>query len=59
MVSAQVQEFLDREARSWAAFDAQVSRVSEDRRETPGCRRRVVAQGRGVALRPLVPVRGR
>ena len=31
-----VQEFLDREASSWAAFDAQVSGVPEDRREVPG-----------------------
>lgn len=31
-----VQAFLDREASSWAAFDEQVARVPEDRRETPG-----------------------
>jgi hypothetical protein len=31
-----VQEFLDREASSWEAFDAQVTLVPADRRETPG-----------------------
>ena len=31
-----VQEFLDREAASWATFDAQVSSVPKDRREVPG-----------------------
>ena len=31
-----VQEFLDREASSWAAFEGQVASVPEDRRETPG-----------------------
>jgi hypothetical protein len=31
-----VQAFLDREASSWAAFEAQVASVPEDRRETPG-----------------------
>jgi hypothetical protein len=30
------QEFLDREAASWEAFDAQVQRVGVDRREMPG-----------------------
>ncbi len=31
-----VNEFLDREAASWAAFDDQVALVAEDRRATPG-----------------------
>jgi hypothetical protein len=31
-----LQEFLDREEASWAAFGAQVARVPEDGRETPG-----------------------
>ncbi len=30
------QEFLDREASSWAAFEAQVMSVPQDRREVPG-----------------------
>jgi hypothetical protein len=30
------QEFLDRESSSWAAFEAQVDRVPEDRREAAG-----------------------
>lgn len=31
-----VQEFLDREAESWAAFEARVAGVGADRREVPG-----------------------
>ena len=33
---ANAQEFLDREASSWEAFEAQVNRVPVDRRDDPG-----------------------
>lgn len=35
-MTTNAQEFLEKEAASWAAFDAQVQRVDVDRRETPG-----------------------